>query len=119
MRSCWQSTRDANEHYQQPSRAGEEAVSEQTRIDYGEPWHLGPGYIARADNRSLPPECDCNARIVSCVNSLAGVADPQGAIDKARDTLGRLVKLLNYTGYLFDAQYAKEALAALTPTNTP
>jgi hypothetical protein len=56
-------------------------------------------------------------RIVACVNSLAGVEDPQSAIEKARAALQRAIIVGGLT-YITQMEL-EAALAALTPTNTP
>lgn len=71
-----------------------------------EPWHTGCGAHAMVDGESrliaatvprltVDPRCESvaeanAARIVACVNALAGIEDPATDLQRAKDTANRL-----------------------------
>jgi hypothetical protein len=59
--------------------------------DYGEPWRLfPPKAILTADGRLALAPGPRRARLVACVNALAGVADPAAELARLREERDRL-----------------------------
>jgi hypothetical protein len=94
-----------------------------------EPWHDKEGRLIGSDGnviaRLMAPDTIFSSvkradvdRIVACVNAMAGIADPEGAIKVARSALARLLA----DKYLADPinndrmSPVREALAALGGT---
>lgn len=93
------------------------------RIDYGDPWR-----ISKDEKYDIAYVVDCNdavvcgdvagedaARIIACVNALAGIEDPGGAIAKARVVMRDVIS--NYLGVLDVVHMGQleSALSALAP----
>jgi hypothetical protein len=71
-----------------------------------EPWHkvlaptqivAGPVIVANINHKLAPGEANA-ARIVACVNAMAGVGDPEGAMVMVRESLAQAAEWMRSIG---------------------
>lgn len=101
-------------------------MSTTLKPDYGEPWTLMSTGAVHDRNDNLVTEDSAKLRMLSCVNSCAGMADPAAEIEAMRKVMTEAAEQLSgFLGFhaeslsLDQVRALSATLAKLQPFTTP